>query len=69
MKKTMFNQNKDSPAAFLDEHGNILTLDKAIQARVLEFYNKRLKRNAMEIRLEEYEKEVKELCDTRLNVS
>ena len=35
MKKTMFNKNTDPPAAFLDEHGNILTSDKAIQARVL----------------------------------
>ena len=69
MKKTMFNKNRDSPAAFLDEHGNILTSDKAIQARVLEVYKERLKGNAMEIHLEEYEKEVKELCETRLKVS
>ena len=65
----MFNKNTDSPAAFLDEHGNILTSDKAIQARVLEVYKERLKGNTMEKQLEEYEKEVKELCETRLNVS
>ena len=70
IKKTMFKKNIDAPAAaFNDAHGNLLTSDKAIQDRVLEVVTERLKGNPMEKHLEEYEKEVERLCETRLKLT
>lgn len=69
MKKTMFNKNTDAPAAFHDAHGNLLTSDKAIQERVLEVVTERLNGNPMEKHLEDHEKEVNRLCETRLKLT
>ena len=58
----------DPPAAMFDSDGTLLTSNCDIQARALEVYTDRLKGNKIEKRLEDYEKEINELCKSRLKL-
>ena len=68
IKRKMCKLNIDPPAAMFDSDGTLLTSNCDIQARALEVYTDRLKGNKIEKRLEDYEKEINELCKSRLKL-
>ena len=68
IKKRMCKQNKDPPAAMLDADGKLLTYNVEIKARALEVYTQRLDGNKIEAHLEDYEKDVAKLCESRLRM-
>jgi hypothetical protein len=68
MKRKMCKQNMDPPVAMLDSNGTLITSNSDIKARALEVYKQRLNGNKIENRLENHEKDVNELCETRLKL-
>jgi hypothetical protein len=68
IKRKMCKKSIDPPAAMFDSDGTLLTSNCDIQARALEVYTDRLKGNKIEKRLEDYEKEINELCKSRLKL-
>ena len=68
IKRKMCKKSIDPPAAMFDSDGTLLTSNYDIQARALEIYTDRLKGNKIEKRLEDYEKEINELCKSRLKL-
>ena len=53
----------------LDEKGNLLTSDLAIQERALEVYAERLKGNKIDQELKQFEEETNKLCETRVKLA
>ena len=69
VKKKLCPKSRDPHSAMLDDKGNLLTSDEAIQKRALEVYTKRLEANKIEPHLEEFEKDTNTLCEIRLTLT
>ena len=68
LKKKLCPRSNDPPTAMLDEKGNLLTSNKAIQKRAVDVYKKRLEGNTMMDNLKELEKDTNKLCANRLKL-
>ena len=68
IKTRMCKRNNDPPTAMMDADGKLLTSNCAIKARALEVYTQRLDGNKIEAQLEDYEKDVVKLCESRLKM-
>ena len=69
LKKKLCPKVKDPPTAMLDDKGNLLTSETAIQNRALDVFSKRLKNNDIEDDLKDLEKDTNKLCKLRLKLS
>ena len=68
LKKKLCPRSNDPPTSMLDEKGNLLTSNKAIQKRAVDVYKKRLEGNTMMDNLKELEKDTNKLCANRLKL-
>ena len=69
LRKKMCPKIRDPPTAMMDEHGNVLTSEKAISERAIEVYEERLANNEMKSHLTELETDTNKLCELRLEIS
>ena len=68
LKKKICPRSKDPPTAMLDDKGNLLTDNKAIERRAVEVYKQRLTGNKIVDNLTELEKDTNKLCSNRLKL-
>ena len=66
----MSKKHNDPPAAMLDADGKLLTSKIEIKGRAFEVYSQRLDGigKKIEAQLEDYEKDVAKLCESRLRM-
>ena len=69
LKKRLFPESMDPPTVMMDNEGNILTTDKAIESCALEVNKERLEPNKIEEHLKSYEEANNKLCETRLKLT
>ena len=68
LKKKLCPKVKEPPTAMLDNKGNLLTSETAIQDRALEVFAKRLENNKIEEPLKDLEVDTNKLCELRLKL-
>ena len=69
LKKKISPKCRDPPTAMLDQYGNILTGEKAIENLAVETYRKRLENKEINEDLKELQSDKEELCQRRLKVA
>ena len=66
VEKKMCPKAKEPPVAMLDEPGNLLTIETAIQERAIEAFTERLKLNEIQTNIKRMEETTNKLCEIRL---
>ena len=69
LKKKLFPKMCDPPTAINNEHGNLVTADKALKKRLVEGFEERLKGNKMESHLTDLENYTNTLCEIQVKLS
>ena len=69
LKKKLSPKCRDPPTAMLDQNGNLLTSEQAIETLAVETYRKRLENRQIKEELKHIQTEKEELCKLRLEIA
>ena len=69
LKKKQSPKCRDPPTAMLDQNGNLLTSEQAIETLAVETYRKRLENRQIKEELKHIQTEKEELCKLRLEIA